>query len=80
MFVALEAGDIQGILQDLPVNADRAKQDATVEVVQTYDTGENYGFAVQETGKEELLKQVNDALKTIKDNGEYDTIYQKWFG
>ena len=80
LFVALEAGDIQGILQDLPVNADRAKQDATVEVVQTYDTGENYGFAVQETGKEELLKQVNDALKTIKDNGEYDTIYQKWFG
>ena len=48
--------------------------------METYDTGENYGFAVQETGKEELLKQVNDALKTIKDNGEYDTIYQKWFG
>lgn len=80
LFVALEAGDIEGILQDLPVNADRAKQDSTVEVVQTYDTGENYGFATQETGKEELLKQVNDALKTIKDNGTYDTIYQKWFG
>lgn len=80
LFVALEAGDIEGILQDLPVNADRAKQDSTVEVVQTYDTGENYGFATQETGKEELLKQVNEALKTIKDNGTYDTIYQKWFG
>ena len=80
LFVALEAGDIQGILQDLPVNADRAKQDSTVEIVETYDTGENYGLAVQETGKEELLKEVNDALKTIKDNGEYDTIYQKWFG
>jgi len=80
LFVALEAGDIEGILQDLPVNLDRTKNDASVEVVETYDTGEKYGFATQETGKEELLKQVNDALKTIKDNGTYDTIYQKWFG
>lgn len=79
LFVALEAGDIEGILQDEPVNQDRANQDSTVEVVQTYDTGEHYGFATQETGKEELLKQVNDALKTIKDNGTYDTIYKKWF-
>jgi polar amino acid transport system substrate-binding protein len=80
LFVALEAGDIEGILQDLPVNADRAKNDSTVEVIEQYDTGENYGFAVQETGKEALLTQVNDALKTIRDNGTYDTIYQKWFG
>lgn len=79
LFVALEAGNIEGILQDLPVNVDRAKTDSTVEVVQTYDTDENYGFATQETGKEELLKQVNEALQTIKDNGTYDTIYAKYF-
>lgn len=80
LFVALEAGDIDGILQDLPVNADRAKKDATVEVVEIYETDENYGFAVQEEGKEKLLEAINNALKTLKDNGKYDEIYNKYFG
>src|SRR5258705_4163366 len=46
LFVAIEAGDIVGILQDLPVNAYRATKDKTVKVVETYKTGEQYGFAV----------------------------------
>lgn len=79
LFVALEAGAIVGVLQDLPVNVDRANQDDTVSVVATYTTGEQYGFAVQEEGKEALLSAVNDALGTIRDNGTYDAIYDKWF-
>jgi polar amino acid transport system substrate-binding protein len=80
LFVALEAGDIEGILQDLPVNADRAKKDPTVEVVEIYETDENYGFAVQEEGKEKLLEAINAALKKIKENGTYDRIFDKYFG
>ena len=80
LFIALEAGTIDGILQDLPVNGYRTTQDDTVTVVETYTTGEQYGFAVQEEGKEALLDAVNDALGAIRDNGTYDDIFAKWFG
>ena len=79
LFLAIEAGDIQGILQDLPVNAERMVGDDSLTVVETYPTGEVYGFAVKEEGKEALLEAVNDALATLRSNGTYDTIYDKWF-
>ncbi|MDN5636486.1 MAG: transporter substrate-binding domain-containing protein [Brevibacterium sp.] len=31
-------------------------------------------------GNAELKKAVDDTIKEIKDNGEYDKIYEKWFG
>lgn len=31
-------------------------------------------------GKEDLLAQLNDGLQIIKSTGEYDKIYEKWFG
>lgn len=79
LFLAIEAGDIQGILQDLPVNAERLVGDDTLTIVETYPTEEKYGLAVKEEGKEALLEAVNEALATIKDNGTYDDIYDKWF-
>ena len=29
---------------------------------------------------EELQKEINAALKKLKENGEYDKIFAKWFG
>lgn len=78
LFSALEAGSIQGILQDLPVNADRAKQDDSLEIVATYPTGEQYGFAVAE-GNTALLDAINGALQTLRDEGTYDELYAKYF-
>lgn len=40
---------------------------------------ENYGIAVAK-GNKELLDKINAGLKKIKENGEYDKIYKKWFG
>lgn len=37
------------------------------------------GIAVQKDDQE-LLEKLNKSLKTIKDNGTYDRIYEKWFG
>ena len=48
LFLAIEAGDIQGILQDLPVNAERLVGDDTLTIVETYPTEEKYGLAVKE--------------------------------
>jgi polar amino acid transport system substrate-binding protein len=79
LFIALAAGQIDGILQDKPVNELRAEADDTVEIVQTYETNELYGFAVQEEGKEALLTAVNEALGELKDDGTLDAIFEKWF-
>ncbi len=79
MFLALEGGDVAGILQDLPVNADRAQQNDDVELADTYSTGEQYGFATS-TDNTELMDEINSALSTIKDNGTYDEIFDAYFG
>ena len=80
IFVALEAGEIEGVLQDIVVNADRLLSDDSVTLAETYPTDENYGFAVKEEGSEDLLTRVNSALETLRDNGTYDDIYNDWFG
>ena len=37
-------------------------------------------FAIEKKGNTELKQKVDAALKTLKENGEYDKIYEKWFG
>lgn len=37
------------------------------------------GIAVQK-GNKELLEKLNKSLQTIKENGTYDRLYEKWFG
>jgi len=41
--------------------------------------GKGYGFAVRK-GNGELLEHLNRGLVLIKASGEYDRIYNKWFG
>ncbi len=78
LFSALEAGTVEAILQDLPVNADRAKQEESLTIAETYPTGEQYGFAVKE-GNTDLRDALNGALETVRDAGTYDEIYAKYF-
>lgn len=79
LFLALEAGEIVGILQDLPVNIERASETGDIEVIETYETDENYGFAFPEDGAEDLMEAVNGALQTLRDNGTYDEIFNEYF-
>lgn len=78
LFSAMEGGTIDAILQDLPVNAERAKQDDSVTIAETFPTGEQYGFAVKE-GNTELRDALNEALQSVRDNGTYDELYAKYF-
>jgi polar amino acid transport system substrate-binding protein len=80
LFAAMEAGQIEAILQDFPVNAFRATQDDSLVVTEQFPTGEQYGFAVQEEGSEALLEAVNQSLATLRDNGTYDQIFAEYFG
>lgn len=40
---------------------------------------QQYGIALPK-GSDELREKINSALKTLRDNGTYNTIYKKWFG
>ncbi len=76
LLTALTAGQVDAVLQDLPVNVEEAaKGQATV--VETYPTGEFYGIAFP-TGSE-LVAPVNEALAALREDGTYDAIFQKYF-
>jgi polar amino acid transport system substrate-binding protein len=77
--LALQGNQVDAVLQDLGPNADAVNNDDTLAVIETYPTEENYGFAVAEEGREALLEAVNEALQTLRDNGTYDEIYDRYF-
>jgi len=77
MWPALQAGQVDALLQDLPVNIEHTK-DSGYTIVEQYDTGEQYGFAVSK-GNTALLEAVNGALSAIREDGSYDTIYDSYF-
>lgn len=80
LYLALEAGDVDGVITDQVGNQGYADDNPGVgKVVATYDTDELYGMAVQEEGKEDLLAAVNASLEKLREDGTYDTIYNKWF-
>ncbi len=78
LYQALKAGNVDAVLQDFPVNA-RHAQEGDFTVVQEYDTGEKYGFAVKKDRTDGLLADINDALAAMKKDGTYDDIYQQFF-
>jgi polar amino acid transport system substrate-binding protein len=79
LFAAIEAGQIDAILQDLPVNAYRTTKDDSLEVVEKYTTGEQYGYAA-EKGNTEMVTFLNDGLQALKDDGTFDEVYGTYFG
>jgi polar amino acid transport system substrate-binding protein len=81
MYIALKAGQIDAILQDLPVNLDHQndpKQVGKWKVVETYKTDESYGFGAKKDNTQ-LMDEVNKELAAMKSDGTYKTIYDKYF-
>jgi polar amino acid transport system substrate-binding protein len=77
---AVKTGQIDAGVNDNGVLLDYAKTNPDTEVATEFDTGEQYGFAVAKGKNDELLKTVDDIIASSKKNGEYDKIYQKYFG
>jgi polar amino acid transport system substrate-binding protein len=76
-FQALKAGTVDALLQDLPVNLVHT-EDGKYTIVEQYDTDEQYGFAMKK-GNDALVAAVDKALKQLKDDGTYQTIYDTYF-
>ncbi len=79
VFTALQAGNVQGVLQDIVPNAAYALENEGVSLAEEFETDEEYGFAVEEEGRDALVEAVNEALATLRDNGTYDEIYADYF-
>jgi ABC-type amino acid transport substrate-binding protein len=77
-FKALQAGQVDAVINDFPVSkyAERSKKD--LQVVQTIATGEKYGLGFNKDDTK-LREEVNKALDEMKDDGTYTRIYKKWF-
>lgn len=78
LFTAMQAGQVAGGLQDLPVNIERVEQDDEFQIVAEFDTGEQYGFAAA-LGNDALTDAVNATLQEMRDDGTYDEIYDRYF-
>jgi polar amino acid transport system substrate-binding protein len=76
-FNAIKAGQVDALLQDLPVNIAHT-DGGDFKIVEKYDTGEQYGFAFKK-GNTALRDAVNAELKKLRDNGTYKKIYDTYF-
>ena len=78
-FIDMENGRLDAIINDLPTTEMIIRQRQSARIVGPTLTAERYGFAVRLHDKE-LLEAVNLALKTIRADGRYQTIHDRWFG
>lgn len=78
-FLALESGQVQAVLQDLVPNQDYANANESAEVVETYPTDEQYGFAAALEDSDDLIAAVNEQIDALREDGTYDEIYEEFF-
>ena len=80
-FMELKAKGVDAVVNDKPVNEYYVTKSGATGVKELPEklTAENYGIAMSKDNAD-LQKEINAALKKLKDNGEYQKIYDKWFG
>ena len=80
-FQALAQGDVDAVVNDGPTSAEiiKANPEMGATLVGEPFTDELYGVAVNK-GRPEVLAAINKGLAAVKASGEYDTIYNTWFG
>ncbi|HHT28674.1 MAG TPA: basic amino acid ABC transporter substrate-binding protein [Firmicutes bacterium] len=78
-YTALKQGKVDASVADeLTALAEIKANPDGVEIVGGIFTAEDYGIGIKKGRKDNLLKEVNEALKKVKEDGTYDKIYEKW--
>jgi polar amino acid transport system substrate-binding protein len=75
---ALVTGQVDAVIIDQPVAVDAVEKQGGVEIAEEIKTNELYGFAVA-PDNDALREAMNGALKTLKDDGTIDDLYEKYF-
>ena len=79
-FTAVMSGQCQAVVCDLPVEQWMVSSSFTgMEIIKEVPTGEQFGIAVSKENPG-LTAAINEALADIRATGEYDELYEKWFG
>lgn len=78
---ALNRGDVDAVVSDIPVLAEyiKANPRTGIKLVGGPFTSEQYGIAVNK-GKPEVLVKLNTTLAKIRKDGTYQKIFNRWFG
>jgi len=76
---ALQAGKIAGFLVDEPMARDMVNTAPGVTFIKEMLSSDSYAFAFSKK-QTELQKQVNAALKEMRENGAIEKLDAKWFG
>jgi polar amino acid transport system substrate-binding protein len=81
LLTALKAGQVDGVVQDQPVNAYNAKTTGQSVIVKVFteEKAEQYGFVIPKD-KADLLAAVNKALKEVRSDDSYRTILNNYLG
>lgn len=77
-FTALEAGELDAVVADLPAADDAVQGSEGLEIAEEIDTDEEYGIAV-DPDKPDLLQAVNEALAGLIADGTYAELFEEWF-
>ena len=80
-FQALENGDVDAVLNDGPTSADiiKANPELGATLVGEPFTDEFYGIAINKD-KTDVKDAINTGLAAIRASGQYQDIYDEWFG
>jgi ABC-type amino acid transport substrate-binding protein len=76
-FNALEAGQVDAIVNDFVVSSYALRARPELRVVDSLATGEQYGIAL--AAGSSLKPKVDGAIARIREDGTYARIYRKWF-
>jgi polar amino acid transport system substrate-binding protein len=76
---AVQTGEIDAAINDNAPLLDFSAKNPGFSVTTEFNTGEQYGYGVKK-GNTALKAKIDQTLKKAKDSGEYDRIYEKWFG
>ena len=79
MFDLLVTGRVNAAVTGRPAAVEYAKAQPAVRVLDKGLTTELYGFALRKNDTE-LAAQINKALQTLRTNGTYNALADKWFG
>lgn len=77
--MSLVNGKLDAVVIDQKPAEKFVEQNDKIMILDEELTKENYAIAVNKEN-EELLKTINEVIKEIQENGEYDALYEKYFG
>ena len=77
IYTALEAGAVAAVMMDEPSAVTETHKRKALALMQTIDTQERYGFAVDPRNAG-LLDALNRALREIKQDGTYQRVYDSY--